>query len=121
MKKTLIFCPMPPNQYDLEKSNREHGRPIRQSRPRNATSPAPGLREWVPENHLSQFILDAVDEMDTSAAKVNHRGSGSEQYPPAMLLALLIYSYTSGVFSSRSIARLSQLAAKTDYFQGSEA
>lgn len=43
--------------------------------------------------------------MDTSAAKVNHRGSGSEQYPPAMLLALLIYSYTSGVFSSRSIER----------------
>ncbi|MEI6033227.1 MAG: transposase [Verrucomicrobiae bacterium] len=65
----------------------------------------PDMRQWVPENHLSQFILDAVDEMDTGAAKVNHRGSGSEQYPPAMLLSLLIYSYTSGVFSSRSIER----------------
>ena len=65
----------------------------------------PDMRQWVPENHLSQFILDAVDEMDTSAAKVNHRGSGSEQYPPAMLLSLLIYSYSSGVFSSRSIER----------------
>jgi hypothetical protein len=21
----------------------------------------PDMREWVPENHLSQFILDAVD------------------------------------------------------------
>lgn len=65
----------------------------------------PDMREWVPENHLSQFILDAVDEVDTSRAKVNHRGSGSEQYPPAMLLSLLIYSYTSGNFSSRSIER----------------
>ncbi len=65
----------------------------------------PDMRQWVPENHLSQFILDAVEEMDTSAARVNHRGSGSEQYPPAMLLALLIYSYSSGVFSSRSIER----------------
>jgi transposase len=65
----------------------------------------PDMRQWVPENHLSQFILDAVEEMDTSAAKVNHRGSGSEQYPPAMLLSLLIYSYSSGVFSSRSIER----------------
>ncbi|MCX6968545.1 MAG: transposase [Verrucomicrobia bacterium] len=54
---------------------------------------------------MSQFILDAVGEMGTSAAKVNHRGSGSEQYPPAKLLSLLIYSYTSGVFSSRPIER----------------
>jgi len=68
------------------------------------------MRERVPENHLSQFILDAVDEMDTGGAKVNHRGSGSEQYPPAMLLSLLIYSYSSGVFSSRSIERVSQAA-----------
>jgi transposase len=65
----------------------------------------PDIRQWVPENHLSQFILDAVEEMDTSGAKVNHRGSGSEQYPPAMLLSLLIYSYSSGVFSSRAIER----------------
>jgi transposase len=67
----------------------------------------PDMREWVPENHMSQFILDAVEEMDLSAAKVNHRGSGSEQYPPGMLLCLLIYSYSSGVFSSRSIERAS--------------
>ena len=50
----------------------------------------PDMREWVPENHLSQFILEAVEEIDTTVVKVNHRGSGSEQYPPAMLLALLI-------------------------------
>ena len=65
----------------------------------------PDMREWVPENHLSQFILEAVEEIDTTGVKVNHRGSGSEQYPPAMLLALLIYSYCNGVFSSRAIER----------------
>lgn len=67
----------------------------------------PDMRDWVPENHLSQFILDAVDQIDTSSAKVNHRGSGSQQYPPRMLLALLIYSYSSGIFSSRAIERAS--------------
>lgn len=61
------------------------------------------MRSWVPENHLSHFILEAVEGFDTSTAKVNHRGSGDAQYPPAMMLALLIYSYSSGVFSSRSI------------------
>jgi hypothetical protein len=38
------------------------------------------MRQLAAENHLRQFILDAVEEMDTSGAKVNHRGSGIEQY-----------------------------------------
>jgi hypothetical protein len=48
----------------------------------------PDMRQWVPENHLSKFILDALEEMDTSGAKLNHPGSDSKQYPPAMLLSL---------------------------------
>ncbi len=65
----------------------------------------PDLRDWVPENHLVHFIMAAVDELDLSGAPVNVRGSGSEQYPPRMLLGLLIYSYATGVFSSRQIER----------------
>ena len=34
---------------------------------------------------------------------VNWRGSGSAQYPPGLMLALLIYSYCTGRFSSREI------------------
>lgn len=65
----------------------------------------PDMREWVGEDHLVHFILDAVGQLDVSAARVNTRGTGSEQYPPSLLLALLIYSYASGVFSSRQIER----------------
>jgi transposase len=64
---------------------------------------APNLREWVPDNHLCHFIVDAVAELDLRQAKVNERGCGSEQYPPSMLVALIIYSYASGVFGSRRI------------------
>jgi len=39
--------------------------------------------------------------------KVNERGSGSPQYPPRMLLALLLYCYCTGVFSSRRIEQAS--------------
>lgn len=63
----------------------------------------PDMREWVPENHLVHFVIDAVGQLDVSAAKVNQRGSGDEQYPPQMMLGLLIYCYASGVFSSRAI------------------
>ena len=63
----------------------------------------PNLRDWVPVDHLVHFILDAVAALDLRQVKVNQRGTGSEQYPPTMLLALLIYSYATGNFSSRRI------------------
>jgi transposase len=63
----------------------------------------PDLRDWVPAGHLVHFVLDAVAALDLRCVKVNERGTGSEQYPPPMMLALLIYSYASGTFSSRRI------------------
>ena len=61
------------------------------------------LREWLPGDHLVHFILDAVEQIPTGHFHVNHRGTGSEQYPPTMMLALLIYSYATGRFGSRTI------------------
>lgn len=66
----------------------------------------PDLRDWVAPGHLVHFVIDAMDAVDTRLAVVNQRGTGSEQYPPTMLLALLVYSYATGVFSSRQIERL---------------
>lgn len=65
----------------------------------------PDMRDWVAADHLVHFVIDAMDAVDTRLAVVNQRGTGSEQYPPAMLLALLVYSYATGVFSSRQIER----------------
>ena len=57
----------------------------------------------MPADHLVHFILDAVDGLDLRQVRVNTRGTGSAQYPPRMLLALLIDSYATGTFSSRRI------------------
>jgi Transposase and inactivated derivatives len=65
----------------------------------------PNLREWVPEGHLVHFVMDAVELLDVREASVNQRGTGSEQYPPRLLLGLLVYSYATGLFSSRQIER----------------
>lgn len=61
------------------------------------------LKLWIPENHLVHFILDALETLDLTGFKVNTRGTGSKQYPPRMMLALLIYSYATGRFHSRKI------------------
>jgi transposase len=67
----------------------------------------PNLRDWVPADHLVHFVMDAADLIDVSEAGVNEQGTGSAQYPPRLLLGLLVYSYATGVFSSRQIERAS--------------
>lgn len=65
----------------------------------------PDMRDWVPQDDMVHFVIAAVEQMDLRMAEVNLRGSGSEQYPPSMTTALLIYCYAHGIFSSRKIER----------------
>ena len=65
----------------------------------------PDLREWVPEDDLAHFIIEAVERVAVAKFKINHRGSGSEQYNPQMMLALIIYCYANGIFASRRIEK----------------
>ena len=51
------------------------------------------------------FIIEAVEWIDMSKFKVDHRGSCSGQYNPRMMLALLIFCYANGTFASRRIER----------------
>lgn len=67
----------------------------------------PDLRDWLPEGHMVHFILEVVETMDISGFSVNVRGTGSRQYPPSMMLALLVYCYCTGRFSSRAIEEAS--------------
>ena len=65
----------------------------------------PDLRDWLPADDLGHFVIEAVERVDLSAFKVNHRGTGSAQYHPRMMLALMINCYANGIFSSRRIER----------------
>ena len=67
----------------------------------------PSLREWLPEGHLAWCVLDAVAEMDLAAFYARYRedGWGRPAYEPAMMVALVLYSYARGERSSRGIER----------------
>jgi transposase len=68
----------------------------------------PSLRDWLPEDHLAWFILDAVGQMDLSAFEAKYRadGWGAAAFPPSMMVPLLLYAYSTGVRSSRKIETL---------------
>jgi transposase len=76
------------------------------------------LRRWVPEDDLVHFVISAVETMKLSALTVIQRGSGSRQYPPRMMLALVIYCYANGVMSSRRIERATYRDLAVRYLTG---
>ena len=63
------------------------------------------MRDWLAKDDLAHFVVEAVERVPMEAFVVNERGTGSAQYPPRMMLALLVYSYANGVFGSRRIER----------------
>jgi transposase len=67
----------------------------------------PSLREWLPDNHLVWFVVDAVGAMDLAAFFAGYRqdGWGRAAHDPAMMVALLLYAYATGDRSSRRIER----------------
>jgi transposase len=78
----------------------------------------PDLRDWVPEEDLVHFVIQAVEGVTLDAFQVNMRGTGSAQYPPHMMLGLLIYCYANGVFSSRRIERATYRDIAVRYLTG---
>ncbi len=68
----------------------------------------PSLQEWLPENHLAWFVLDAVDQMDTRPffKRFREDGRGGAAFEPTLMVSLLLYAYCVGERSSRQIERL---------------
>jgi transposase len=67
----------------------------------------PSLREWLREDRLAWFVLDAVEEMDLRAFYGAYRedGWGRAAFDPQMMVALLLYGCAVGERSSRGIER----------------
>lgn len=67
----------------------------------------PSVHDFVPRGHLSRFVVALVtEELDLSAILASYKGEkGQPPYHPAMMVALLLYAYAVGIYSSRRIAK----------------
>ena len=70
----------------------------------------PSLAEWLPEDHLAWFVIDAVDQLDLSGFYAEYRldGWGAAAHHPKMMVTLLVYAYCVDVRSSRRVERACQ-------------
>ena len=67
----------------------------------------PSVDDWLNEDHLARYVVEVVDQLDLSNLTQQYAGRGSKAHHPATLLAILVYGYATGVFSSRRLERAS--------------
>jgi transposase len=67
----------------------------------------PSVQDYVPKDHLARFVLALVREsLDLKAVTLSYRSSlGQPPFDPRMMVALLLYAYCCGLYSSRRIAK----------------
>ena len=67
----------------------------------------PNVRDFVPKDHVSRFIVGLVrDSLDLKAIMGSYvSGLGQPPFDPRMMVSLLLHGYASGLYSSRRIAR----------------
>src|SRR3954462_2825522 len=67
----------------------------------------PSLHEFVPPGHMAHFVRDTVREvLDLSAILDTYTEErGYPPYHPGMMVALLLYGYSRGLYASRQLAR----------------
>ena len=67
----------------------------------------PSVHDFVPAGHLAHFVRETVREgLDLSAILGAYdEARGYPPYHPGMMVALLLYGYSRGVYSSRRLAQ----------------
>jgi transposase len=68
----------------------------------------PSVREWLPDDHIALWLIDLVGELDLRAIEEPIQAEdprGEKPYSPRMMVTLLLYGYSTGLFSSRKLAR----------------
>lgn len=61
--------------------------------------------DLLPEEHECYLYSDLFEQLDTSAIESGYSPIGQHAYPPKLIVSILIYSYSRGVFSSREIEK----------------
>ena len=63
----------------------------------------PSVEDWLGEDHLARFVVEVIDQLDLSNLTRQYAGRGSRAHHRATLLAIVVYGYATGVFSSRKL------------------
>lgn len=61
--------------------------------------------DLLPKSHECYLYNDIFQQIDTSSLEIKYSRKGQNAYHPKLIVSILIYSYSQGVFSSRQIEK----------------
>ena len=65
----------------------------------------PSLKDFIDESHPAHVINDLIENLDLAVFEKHYGSMGQPAYHPRMMLKVILYGYTIGVFSARKLAR----------------
>lgn len=68
----------------------------------------PSLSDFLDESHPAHAINDIVDRLDLSRLENRYGDMGQPAYHPRMMVKVILYGFTAGIFSSRKLQRACQ-------------
>jgi transposase len=78
----------------------------------------PSLRDFVSEDHPAHVINDLVDQLDLSVLEAHYGNMGQPAYHPRLMIKVILYGFTVGIFSSRKLERACQENLAFKYLAG---
>jgi transposase len=80
----------------------------------------PSLSEFLDEDHPAHAINDIVDRLDLTRLESRYGHMGQPAYHPRMMVKVILYGFTVGIFSSRKLQRACQENLAFKYLAGME-
>lgn len=80
----------------------------------------PSLKDFIHENHPAHLLNELVDRLDVSALESRYGTMGQPAYAVRLMLKVILYGFTVGLFSSRKLARACQENLAFQYLAGAE-
>lgn len=78
----------------------------------------PSIDEWLPDQHLARFVVEVTEQLNLDKIYEAYGTTGAPPYDPSMLLGLIFYGYSTGVFSSRKIEAATYDSVAFRYISG---
>lgn len=63
----------------------------------------PSLEELIPARHLVRVVNQVIDRIDLRVLEQHYCGGGASSYHPKMMLKVVVYAYSTKIYSSRKI------------------
>ena len=65
----------------------------------------PEIGSLIPENHIVRVVDEVINQIKLAPLFDTYKGGGTSSYSPRVMLKVLTYAYTQGIYTTRKIEK----------------